>query len=313
MIQPRRDTMAKNTARKLSGQESACQEGVIDMLALRAPQNKILEVKKLPTLPEVAYRLLDLLSGEPDISELEEVIKYDQAITAKILSVANSAYISSSKEIDTLERAIVLLGIKEVSEIAFSICVFSVFKPLKNVRTFDIKEFWLHAIATGITARIIAQAIEAENEDLFFTLGLLHDVGRLLSLHLFPEQFEEILKEQEQSQRELLLVELEAGLAHTWMGRWLLQRWGLPEKFITTARFHHNPYYKGKFLLEPAVIKIADTTVHNLGLAEVPGGQKGDVTPLLAKIGLSPGTYETILEHLVFVRETIQEGWAQVI
>ncbi len=296
-----------------SGKKNGLKAEIYDMVPLRTPHNKILETKKLPTLPEVAYRLLDLLSGEPEISELEEVIRYDQALTSKILSVANSAYAGAKKEIHTLERAIVLLGLREVSEIAFSICIFSVFKPLKNVRNFDIREFWLHSIATGITARIIAQALDAKDEDLFFTLGLLHDVGRLLLIHLFPEKFEEILILQEESGRSLLAEEMELGLAHTWMGRWLFKRWGLPEKFVLVARFHHNPFYKDRFLFEPAVIKLADLTVHNLGLVNLPGGQNGDPAPLLSKLGLSQELYQAITEHLLFVREGLNEAWANVI
>ncbi|NPA48489.1 MAG: HDOD domain-containing protein [Thermodesulfobacteria bacterium] len=286
---------------------------VYDMLPLRTPHNKILEVKKLPTLPEIAYRLLDLLSRGPEISQLEEVIRYDQSLTAKILSVANSAYFGAQKEIHSLERAIVLLGIKEVSEIAFSICVLSVFKPLRSVRNFDPRNFWLHSIATGITARIIAQALDAKDEDKFFTMGLLHDIGRVLLLHLFPEKFEEILLHQEKSGRLLLAEEMELGFAHTWIGRWLLKRWGLPESLVLAVRFHHNPFYKEQFLFEPAVIKLADMTVHNLNLVELPGGQKGDPGPLLYKLGLTEDLYQAILEHLSVVRESLSEAWSYVI
>ncbi len=300
-------------AEKTPLKKEALQAEVYNMLLLRTPHNKILEVKKLPTLPEVAYRLLDLLSGEPEISELEEVIRYDQSLTAKILSVANSAYSGSQKEIHSLERAIVLLGIREVSEIAFSICVFSVFKPLRNVGNFNLKEFWLHSIATGITARIIAQALDAKNEDKFFTMGLLHDIGRVLLLHLFPEKFEEILLHQEKSGRSLLVEEMECGLAHTWMGRWLLKRWGLPEDFILAARFHHNPFYKERFLMEPAIIKLADMTVHNLNLVNLPGGQKGNPEPLLYKLGFTEDLYQAILEHLSVIRESLKEAWSQVL
>ncbi|OAG28498.1 HDOD domain-containing protein [Thermodesulfatator autotrophicus] len=305
--------MPETQTKKLNSQEVSSQSEVINMIALRTPQNKILEVKKLPTLPDIAYRLLELLSGDPDIAELEGVIRYDQAITAKILSVANSAYISSQKEITTLDRAIMFLGVREVSEIAFSICVFSVFKTLKNIKNFDIHEFWIHSIATGITARVIAQAIDAEDEELFFTLGLLHDIGRLAILHLFPDEYEEILTIQEESGKNLLAIELEAGLAHTWIGRWLLQRWELPEKFVKVARFHHNPFHKGKFLFEPAVIKLADLTVHNLKLAELPGAPQEDPSSLLQKLRIEEELYQTIIDHLLFVKKSIKEVWKQAI
>ncbi len=305
--------MAKGQAEKTPLKKEKLKAEVYDMLPFRSPHNKILEVKKLPTLPEVAYRLLDLLAGEPEISELEEVIRYDQSLTAKILSVANSAYVNTQKEIHSLERAIVILGVREVSEIAFSICVFSVFKPLKNLTDFDLREFWLHSISTGITARIIAQALDLKNEDKFFTFGLLHDIGRVLLVHLFPERFEEILLNQKESGRSLLAEEMEAGLAHTWTGRWLLKRWGLPEGFALVARFHHHPFYKNHFLFEPAIIKLADMTVHNLNLVNLPGGQRGDPAPLLSKLGLSEDLYQAIIEHLTTVRETITEAWSHVI
>ncbi len=282
---------------------------VRDMTAMRVSHNKILETKKLPTLPTVAYRLLDLLSSDPDVHELEEVIRYDQALTAKILSVANSAYTNVQQEVDTLQRAIVILGVREISDIAFGVCIASVLKPLKSVHFFDVKEFWIHSVATGITSRIIAQALDYENEDRFFTLGLLHDIGRLVLLYLFPEVFEEVLEQRAKSGRELLLEEADAGLAHTWLGRWLVRRWGLPEAFESVARFHHHPFQKGRFLFEPAVVKLADLTVHQLGLSRLEGGQRGEIGPLLSKLGLDEELYTAIQDHLRFIRENLLEVW----
>ncbi len=283
------------------------------MPPFKGPQNKVLELKKLPTLPEIAYHLLDLLSREAEISELEEIIRYDQALTAKILGVANSAYTHSSREISTLERAIVLLGLKEVSEIAFSICLFSVFKPLRGVGNFDPKEFWFHSITTGVAAQLIAQALDVEDEESFFTLGLIHDLGRLVLLHLFPEEFELILEHQQKSGRPLLEEEKELGLAHTWMGRWLLKRWGLPEKFLEVARFHHHPFKKGEFLFAPGVIALADMTVHQLKLANLPGGQKGDPSPILQRLGLGEDLYQAVLEHLSLNKEALLATWTSLL
>ena len=283
---------------------------VRDLMALRVSHNKILETKKLPSLPTIAYRLLELLSGDPDIAQLEELLRYDQALTAKILSVANSAYVGLHQEVDTLQRAIVLLGVKEVSEIAFSICIASVIKPLKNVYTFEIKEFWIHSVAVGLTSRIIAQSLDFENEDFFFTLGLLHDLGRLVLLHLFPEAFEEILIKQQESEKDLLSVETEMGLAHTWLGRWLVKRWELPPSFELAVRFHHHPFHKGQFLPLAGVIKLADLTVHNLGLSNLPGAPKSEIGPLLQMLGLEEELYLAIQDHLRFIRETLLDSWS---
>jgi len=282
---------------------------VRDITDLRVSHNKILETKTLPTLPSVAYRLLDLLAKDPEVHELEEVIRYDQSLTAKILSIANSAYTNVQQEIDTIQRAIVTLGVKEVTDIAFGVCLASVLKPIKSIPFFDVKEFWLHCVATAITSRIIAQALDHKDEDRFFTLGLLHDIGRLVLLYLFPETFEEILERRSKSGRELLLEEIDAGLAHTWLGRWLIKRWGLPEGFEVVARFHHHPFQKGRFLVEPAIVKLADLTTHQLGLARLEGGQRGEVGPLLQKLGLDEDLYAAIQDHLHFIRENLLEAW----
>lgn len=293
--------------------DSPSKEGPNNMPPFKTPQNKVLELEKLPTLPEIAYRLLDLLSREPEISELKEIIRHDQTLTAKILGVANSAYTHSSREISTLERAIVLLGLKEVSEIAFSICLFSLFKPLKGIAGFEPREFWLHSIATGVAAQLIAQALDVEDEESFFTLGLVHDIGRLVLLHLFPKEFELILEGQQKSGRPLLEEEKELGLAHTWMGRWLLKRWGLPEKFLEVARFHHHPFKKEQFLFEPGIVALADLAVHQLKMANVPGGQKGDPGPILQRLGLGEDLYQAVLEHLSLNKEALLATWRSLL
>ncbi len=272
--------------------------------------NKILKIKKLPTLPEIAYRLLNVLSQpESDLEELEEIIRYDQSISAKVLSVANSAYFGIQKEIDTIHRAVVALGAREVGEIAFSICIFSTFRPLRAVKGFDLRDFWLHCITTGIIARILAQTLECKNEEKFFTLGLLHDIGRLVLVYLFPEEFERILVNQKRSGRNLLLEEKKFGLAHTWLGRWLLYRWSLPNIFAQVARFHHNPFYNGRFLFEPAIIKLADIIAHQLEIDNPPLGLLEEVEPLLERLNLSKMVYKTIVEHLELVQKDMKNAW----
>lgn len=293
--------------------QTIIQTEIKDMVTYRVQHNKILDIKKLPTLPDIAYRLLDLLSqGDPDLAELEEIIRYDQAITAKVLSVANSAFYGVQKEIDTLHRAIVTLGVREVGEIAFSICVLSIFRPLKSVNGFDLKEFWMHSIGTGITARIIAQALDCEDEEKFFTLGLLHDIGRLILLAVFSQEFEDILENREKTGHNLLAEEKEVGLAHTWIGRWLLRRWELPESFALVARYHHHPFHKGRFLFEPALIKLADITTHRMGIGILPVGPVDEVDPLLNRLGLSQDLYQAIQDHLVLIKEGMKEAWGHL-
>jgi len=307
--------MAKEGAeRRVPVVEPLTKAEVRDMIALRLSHNKILETKKLPTLPRLAYRLLELLSqDEVDISELEEIIRHDQALTAKVLSVANSAYTGTQREITSIQKAIITLGLKQVSEIAFSICLISIFKPLKSVYTYDVREFWIHCIAVAFTSRLIAQSLDEEDEDLFFTVGLLHDIGHLLQLHLFPEVFEEVLRRQEKSGRDLLAEETELGLPHTWLGKWLLKRWGLPKAFELVARYHHHPFLKRRFLHTAGIVKLADVMVHKLGLAKLPGGQRADVSHLLQYLGLDEDLYHAIEDHLLFLRENVLETWASLI
>ncbi len=285
-------------------------QGVENMACYRLQYNKVLEIKKLPTLPQIAYRLLHILcQKDPDLNELEKIIRYDQSISAKVLSVANSAYFGFQKEIDTIHRAIIALGARQVGEIAFSVCVLSTFRPLKSIQGFNLRDFWLHCIITGIIARILAPALECQNEEKFFTLGLLHDIGRLVLIYLFPKEFEEILINQKISGKSLLVEEKKFGLAHTWLGRWLLYRWGLPDIFAQVARFHHNPFHNGKFLFEPAVIKLADIIAHQLETDSLPTSPSEEVDPLLEKLNLSKVVYRTIIEHLEVIQKDMKNAW----
>jgi diguanylate cyclase (GGDEF)-like protein len=203
---------------------------------------KILSSALLPTLPQVAVRLLEIAKQEDsEIKEVIEAIKMDPAITAKILKAANSSYFTFRTEINSIERAVPLLGTNVVSSLVLS------FSLVDSITTNGplarhYKSYWRESIAQAAAAETIGtisgEGISCEN----FLAGLLMDIGRLAMLRTLEQGYLPLLVETE-SENGRILVECERnelGFDHTDVGAGLLRKWGLDKCLVDCAKTHHD-------------------------------------------------------------------------
>ena len=208
-------------------------------------RNKIYaRIDELPVLPVVAARLLSLLENpEVGMDELTEIISRDPSLASKVLKVANSAYYGFAAEIATLDHAVAVLGLNMLKSLALSVGVVDNLPRNKQSPLLTHDGLWLHSVAVATVIKELAGRLPSAAElDHLFVVGLLHDVGKIVLLHFFQEQYQKAL---EQAQAEggtpLFLAEREIiGLDHGEVGAMLLGRWKFPPKVLEPILDHHR-------------------------------------------------------------------------
>jgi len=200
------------------------------------------EIKELPTLPQVAVTLMDLLddpgTGAPEINR---VMARDPALASKILKLVNSAYYGLSNRVSSLNQAIVILGFKTVKSVALSASVIGLFKGRSDSGPFNRAAFWKHSIACACVARLVTRKQEGLDPETAFSVGLLHDIGKLVLDNYVPDDIANIVKTAEKDRSSFIDAErkvLETN--HAEIGRWLTEKWGLPKELVAGIGYHHD-------------------------------------------------------------------------
>jgi len=198
-------------------------------------------IQRLPALPAVALDLLNTLSGsDPDVASLARRIAQDQAIAARVLRVANSPFYGLQSRVGSIHDAIVVLGFAAVRSLVLAAAVVTGL-PGGHCAGFDPSRFWRHVMGTAVAAQSLAQRLGRPPESLFVA-GLLHDIGRLAMVSVYPELFARALTIACERDCSLRDVELEIfGFDHTAVGAALTRRWNLPEEIIDALAYHHQP------------------------------------------------------------------------
>ncbi len=197
----------------------------------------------LPTLPTIITQLIGLL-GNPKSSarQVAQLISTDQALTAKILKVANSAFYGFPREIATVQLAIVVLGFEQVKNLSLSVAVLKRFSKGTEHRLFDRQRFWDHAIACGVAGRLLARKFQPKMEGEAFVAGVLHDIGKLILIEYFAEEFSQALELAEAEEMSIAEAEEQVlGVTHADVGGWLAEKWNLPPALVQAIAFHHHP------------------------------------------------------------------------
>jgi putative nucleotidyltransferase with HDIG domain len=194
----------------------------------------------LPVIPAVAARVLSLSDDATSALEVSQVISADPVLTATLLRVSNSAYYGFSRRLSTVREAVLLLGFKQVRQIAVGASVMRAWKRGDSADGFDMDLFWGHCMSVAVLAEMAARKFNAGRPEEAFTAGILHDVGVLALRQALPVQFRAVMKAAAAGAPMLDAERELAGLTHTEIGAALAERWQLPERLVEAIAGHHH-------------------------------------------------------------------------
>ena len=230
----------------------------------RLPEEKIVTLEKLvdetqfASFPNIYYRIDKVLRDpKSSVFHLADTVSTDTSLSAKLLKLANSAYYGLPSKIDSITRAIALIGTKEISTLAMGVLAIRFFKGIPQ-QLINMKTFWTHSVACGIIAGILAQHKIGLTEEKFFIAGLLHDMGRLIISMGLPRNMTYAVCQSRRKSTPLYEIEEEIfDFNHAKAAARLLQKWEFPITMEHMVRYHHDPIGSPN-PLESSIIHMAD-------------------------------------------------------
>lgn len=234
-------------------------------------------VQELPALPAVVLELIQSL-GDSHVSaeQLAVNISHDQAIAAKTLRLANSSFYGLPRQVTSIAEATAILGLRTLRSVATAAGLAGGFAS-SRCQGFDFDAFWRHSIATALTARAVAQRTRLD-EDAAFTLGLLHDIGRLVLISAYPDDYAQAIAYR--AEQDCLMHAAEQhyfGVDHAEVGGVMAEHWRFAPEIVAAIACHHRPPHATTRCLTD-LVHVADNIAHGLDLSR----KHDDMVPLLA-------------------------------
>ncbi len=224
----------------------------------------VANVTELVTLPEVFLRFEQELNSPSASSEsLADILITDPNITARLLSLANSAFFGFASRVETVHRALVLIGTSQVRDLILATVVVDRFSRLP-IGVMNMSHFWQHSIATAALARALGIEMRMRAADKLFIGGLLHDIGRLVLVLERPNEMAQALIRVQDERASLEALERELfGFDHAEVGEALARAWSLPDGVVNMIANHHRPEEVKH--VEVDLVHLADALAHSFG------------------------------------------------
>jgi putative nucleotidyltransferase with HDIG domain len=211
-------------------------------LELTDLQKKLDKISGIPTLPSVALQVNELLSDpKAPVQKLGEIIIKDQAMTSNILRLVNSAFYGFQSKIESIQRAIMVLGVETVRNSVLAVSVIQSFPKGSNLEWFDMPTLWRHSIAVAVTCRHLSKRVPLEQPDNCFLGGLVHDLGKVIIAQHLAKEYAEAL---DLIKTGVTFHDAEVRTAlpgHDAIGGALAQKWRFPPRIIEAIKYHHEP------------------------------------------------------------------------
>jgi len=233
-------------------------------------------IQDLPPMPQVAQQARRVMADKnSSFSAIARVIETDQAISARVLKLANSAYYGVMGTVSSIQHASVVLGIKTLNQLLEIACTSKLLGARLDGYGMASGDLWRHSIAVAACARAIARRKYAEQADDAFTAGLLHDCGKIVldryiheQKHVFQHFLQGGSKQFIEAERSIL------GFDHAYIASDICEKWNIPKKLALTIQHHHTPA-QASFKELVCSVHAADAIVHMSGMT----GGMGDTAP----------------------------------
>jgi putative nucleotidyltransferase with HDIG domain len=265
------------------------------------------KVQSIPSLPAAVTRLCQLAQDpEADSNEIVRVISTDEVLTSRILRAANSAYYGLSQRISTVSQAVVILGLQAVRNLALGVTVFGIRLGADPKGLLSRENLWRHSLAVAIAAREVSSCLGEEDIEEAFTAGFLHDLGKVVLMEFFYDQYLPVLQKALEGTQPLHVLEEQTfGIHHAGIGRELCHHWKIPPPLATVVAQHHRPMTQEGLATKESRQVFAVRAADNLArIARI--GNDGET-----KIGMDflhiLDTEEVLPEHLRQILLTLPE------
>ncbi len=260
----------------------------------------------LPTLPNVASTLMRMGAEEDvQVEDITRLIEGDPPTAARLLKIVNSAYQGLQRRVSSVGRAVVMLGVNGVRNVLLSMQVFSVFGEQAREKNSVLFEIWKHCLAVASASELVAENTGGLLSEDAFTAGLLHDIGKIALYSAAPEEYQKVIEEVRENGVSISEAEREVFEAdHCEAGRYITQKWGLPEALVRATCAHHLlpdvSDFSDQVALTSAVVAVADDLVRRqrIGFSGTPESWE-PLEEIFALVDLDEKNIADIRTHLV--------------
>jgi HD-like signal output (HDOD) protein len=222
------------------------------------PKTLVEQLDQLVSLPDVCIRVTQLIdSPQYTAKRMGDIIALDTDLSARLLRLVNSPFFGLRSKVDTISRAVSLIGTNELRNLVMATTTVRSFKGVPDDLV-NMSDFWRHGVMTGVMSRLLAKRCNVLNTERFFVLGMLHDVGRLVIYLTVPEKARDILAITggddwilADTERELL------NFTHMDVGGELMRAWSMPSNLAMIAENHHQPSMATENEFDASIVHVA--------------------------------------------------------
>ncbi len=214
------------------------------------------------SLPEVFIQINKLTQNQNStVADIARIAETDIGLSSRLLRIVNSPYYGFPSNINSIPRAIAIIGTQDLRDLALATTTIDLFANMHNKQN-HIKQLWRQCLYCAVISKMLAEALGEQHTEQFFVSGLLHDIGRLILYQAAPEAGHQLLRQNLAVDDDILTAEESLfGFSHTEVGSCLVRKWNLPDNIIEVTACHHTPEEAHQFPMETAIIYIANLIV----------------------------------------------------
>jgi len=259
-------------------------------------------VDDLPALPHIVIKVMELTEDPNSTAQdINNVLSQDQAMTARVLKLANSAFYGFPRRIATITDAIVLLGFKTIKSILMAATVSDILAREMEGYALEHGELWKHSQCAAMAARHIAKKVKYMQFDLAYTGALLHDIGKVILNNAMKDSYHDVVNLVMEKNITFLDAEIEVlGFSHADVGARVAEKWNLPKDLVEAIQYHHNPEQATVNKQLTSIVHIADAICVSMGIGIGVDGMLYSISQeSLEMFGLDQATLDIIISELV--------------
>jgi HD-like signal output (HDOD) protein len=261
---------------------------------MTTPDEFVKNCTKMFSLPEVYLEVKRVIDNpESTMADLSRAISIDPGMTAIVLKLVNSAFYGMPRKVETISRAVGILGMQPIHDLVLAMSVTATFSGISQ-QVMNMKIYWANSFFSGLAARELARKCFLVDSERMFVEGLLRDIGHLLMYEYMPEQSEQAMKASAETGEAIQTIEQTLiGFDYAQVGKALVDEWQLPKNFGEAIRYQYNPSGTTNHGFEAALLNMASALTEGF---QSPKGQSNWPTLIEPESWMLTGLEEDTLK-----------------